>query len=556
MNKQSKELSSNQPCYDEMADWSVCYHMTRHLTRRSVLKTVFCGVAYFGMPDLLGNRRIFSVYPALASAQEYNPGYELGEKIYVPVRSSVLNEDRTAEVILPPEFKAGSDEKYDAIYILDGIRAYHYVAYDYLRGEGFIPKRTILVGLLGRKDTPTRYRDFTPTQASPDSGGADRYLQFLKKELIPVIDQKFRTDAERSALVGGSMGGLFVIHALLNEATLFKSYVALDPSLWWDRGVVNAEVQRKIGSLKGLNRVLWINGREGEGMREMRIDRLEAILRAQAPSGFTWKSRAYANETHLTTWIKGFWDGVKYCYGGYYPHGIGFKPMNGIVLKDAPFHVWCYEREASSYIRYTLDGSEPTLTSPRVSLENTFRSSKDATIRIKAFCAREEYNTTAAGNFRVGAALPGIEQPNDVVAGGLRFAYYAGEWDAPRDVAGLKPDRVGRADRDFDFGRLPADATFICVLDGFLRIDTDAYYVFSLSDQGHSKVFLGDIQVIGDHFDPGGGESCIVPLRKGFHPFRVVYFHRKGQPNLAPVYCKQDRQEDSPIPLDHLYGRT
>jgi hypothetical protein len=37
-----------------------------------------------------------------------------------------------------------------------------------------------------------------------------------------------------------------------------------------------------------------------------------------------------------------------------------------------------------------------------------------------------------------------------------------------------------------------------------------------LSDQGHSKVFLGDIQVIGDHFDPDGGESyIIIPLRKG-----------------------------------------
>ncbi len=272
-------------------------------------------------------------------AQEYNPGYALGEKTYVPLRSSVLNEDRTAEVILPPEFGADSDDEYDAIYILDGIRAYHYATYDYLRGEGFIPKRTILVGLLGLKDTPTRFRDFTPTKTSMDSGGADRYLQFLKEEMLPLINKKFRTASERSALVGGSMGGLFVVHALLNQPTLFKSYVALDPSLWWDGGVVNAEVQRKIGTLKGLNRLLWVNGREGEGMREMRIDRLDAILRARAPSGFAWACHPYANETHLTTWIKGFWDGIKYCYGGYYPNGIGFKPMNGIVLKDTPFRV-------------------------------------------------------------------------------------------------------------------------------------------------------------------------------------------------------------------------
>jgi hypothetical protein len=59
---------------------------------------------------------------------------------------------------------------------------------------------------------------------------------------------------------------------------------------------------------------LPISGREG-GVREMRINVLEAILRAQAPADLTWTCRAYANETHLSTWIKGFWDGVKYCYG-------------------------------------------------------------------------------------------------------------------------------------------------------------------------------------------------------------------------------------------------
>jgi predicted alpha/beta superfamily hydrolase len=209
--------------------------MTQNLTRRTALKNLFCTAASLGIPVSIFSGR------ALALPQDYNPGYELGEKIYVPVRSSVLNEERTAELIVPREFQAGSDDKYDAIYILDGIRAYHYVAYDYLRGEGFIPKRTVLVGLLGLKDTPTRVRDFTPTRTSPDSGGACRYLQFLKEELVPLINKKYRTGSERSALVGGSMGGLFVIHALLNAPTLFKSYVALDPSLWWNGGVVNAD---------------------------------------------------------------------------------------------------------------------------------------------------------------------------------------------------------------------------------------------------------------------------------------------------------------------------
>jgi hypothetical protein len=103
------------------------------------------------------NRRAFvrAVVPAallcvsqrFAASQEYNPGYELGEKTYFSARSSVLNETRTAEVIIPAGFTFTAEQKCEAIYIMDGIRAYHYVAYDYLRGEGFIPRRTILIGL-------------------------------------------------------------------------------------------------------------------------------------------------------------------------------------------------------------------------------------------------------------------------------------------------------------------------------------------------------------------------------------------------------------------------
>lgn len=495
---------------------------------------------------------LFSAYSTRAFSQEYNPGYDLGEKIYLPIRSSVLNEDRTAEIIVPPDFSPSSDDKYDAIYITDGIRAYHYVAYDYLRGEGFIPKRTILVGLLGTRDAHTRNRDFTPTRTSPDSGGADRYLQFLKDELVPLINKNYRIASERSAIVGGSMGGLFTIHAMLNSPTLFKSYVAIDPSLWWDGGVENAEFRSKLAGLKGLHRVFWVYGRE-DALREMGVDQLQATLRAAAPSGLTWQAGAYTDETHLTTWIKGFWDGVKFCYGGCYANGIGFKPMAGRVLKDTLFKVFCYQREAPTYIRYTLDGSEPALTSKPFSAENTFSLSKDTTLRIKNFPNRDEYSSTASGTFKVGSVLPSIERPAGLVAGGLRFAYYEGEWDRPVDVSGLKPDRTGLADRDFDLRQLPAHATFICVLNGFLKIDADAYYIFELSAQGYAKVSLGDVQIIGDRYDSDGGANFMVPLRKGFYPYRVVYFHRKGAGNLSPVYYKPEGQDDYPIPLDHLF---
>ena len=59
----------------------------------------------------------------------YNLGYELGGKIYVSVRSSVLNEPHGGGYSAP-EFTNIMPS-----YVLDGIRADHYVAYHSLRGQ-------------------------------------------------------------------------------------------------------------------------------------------------------------------------------------------------------------------------------------------------------------------------------------------------------------------------------------------------------------------------------------------------------------------------------------
>ncbi|MGA8596108.1 MAG: chitobiase/beta-hexosaminidase C-terminal domain-containing protein [Bryobacteraceae bacterium] len=216
----------------------------------------------------------------------------------------------------------------------------------------------------------------------------------------------------------------------------------------------------------------------------MGIDRFGKTLRAEAPADLTWRCTIYPNKTHLTTWIKGFWDGIKFCYGGYYANGIGFKPMNGIALKDRPFEVFCYQRNAASYIRYTLDGSEPRLQSQPFLTHNRFTLSKDTTLRIKSFCVREQYDALASGDFKIGPALRGLERLEQGMApGGLRFALNEGQWDAqwdaPPDVSALKPNRMGRAGRDFDVSKLPRDATFACILEGFLKIDAPGHYISS-----------------------------------------------------------------------------
>lgn len=101
-----------------------------------------------------------------------------------------------------------------------------------------------------------RSRDFTPTYISPDSipassramlpisGGAEKFLSFIKHELIPFIENKYRVKKDDYTLIGHSLGGLFCFYSIFSEPGLFHRYIILSPALFWDNEHV-LELEKK-----------------------------------------------------------------------------------------------------------------------------------------------------------------------------------------------------------------------------------------------------------------------------------------------------------------------
>lgn len=78
----------------------------------------------------------------------------------------------------------------------------------------------------------------------PDGGGADRFLDLIETQLLPVVADLAPIDRARLALAGHSFGGLFTLHALFTRPGLFRSLVAGSPSIWWnDRAILAARAQ-------------------------------------------------------------------------------------------------------------------------------------------------------------------------------------------------------------------------------------------------------------------------------------------------------------------------
>ena len=482
--------------------------------------------------------------------------------------SQILKENRLLHIVFPKNYNPASNDKYEIVYCLDDVADFLTIEWGMLQWEGFIPKNMIMVGITNPKPNGVdmRDRDFTPTKTSDISGGAAKFLSFFKTEVIPFINDKYKGKSNGNVLYGGSLGGLFVMYAFLNDPDLFTSFVAIDPSLWWDNFYLNKVASNKFDSIKSLHNTLFIVGREGNAYKEMGINSIDSILHGKAPAGLDWTCVAYSNETHYSTNFKGFWDGLKFSYGGFYASTGGYstsrkiaiKPKRGIVLKDVPFKLICYNLMANNYVHYTIDGATPTLSSPTLSGDETpVTLYNDSKVIVKSICLRDEYNRADSGYFKIGSAFQPVSKPGNLKQGGLHYTYYEGAWDTIPDLKHVKPLQSGLADNNFDINKFSQTRNFLCLLDGYIEIDRAGYYIFEMGDGNNfSKVYLNNQLILGAQFVKGEGEMYLIPLEKGFYPFHIEYFHKKGDTNLQPIYLKPESVEDFPIPAKMLYSHN
>ncbi|MGB0777917.1 MAG: alpha/beta hydrolase-fold protein [Flavobacteriaceae bacterium] len=174
--------------------------------------------------------------------------YRFVDSIY----SETLGESRDFWVKLPENFQKDSDEKYAVIYLLDGFSLESTLEAVYGNYWGHYLPHMILVGVSNREN---RVRDLTTSQIqmrrgsamNDETGGAENFTAFLEKELIPYIDSNYPTLDYRT-LIGHSYAGLFTINMLINHQELFQNYIAIDPSLDWDKQKLLKQAEQKLST--------------------------------------------------------------------------------------------------------------------------------------------------------------------------------------------------------------------------------------------------------------------------------------------------------------------
>ncbi|WP_462252023.1 alpha/beta hydrolase [Ferruginibacter sp.] len=147
--------------------------------------------------------------------------------------------------ILSPGGNPATNKKYPVVYVMDSQWDFPLVKsiYGQQYFDGFIPE-IIIVGVTwgGAKPNPDslRARDYTPTNESRiiQSGGADKFLDFMKTELFPFIENNYKADTANRTLIGCSLGGLITLYAMLTHTDMFTGYAAASPAVGWDNEVL------------------------------------------------------------------------------------------------------------------------------------------------------------------------------------------------------------------------------------------------------------------------------------------------------------------------------
>ncbi|UCC12855.1 MAG: alpha/beta hydrolase, partial [candidate division WOR-3 bacterium] len=215
-------------------------------------------------------------------------GEKLSVATYRTLYSHILDEERTVVISVPAGYDY-SKQQYPVLYMLDAeyadfawsVGLVHYL------GAYQMPEM-IIVGVLNTNRNRDMWSYKIEGLANTTDDGAENFMNFFARELIPFVDQNYRTTSYR-VIYGRSAGGHFVTYCLFAQPDLFDAYLASSPVIGFSNDNLLRQAEKFFSKHKSSNRSFFIYyGDTDYNSVVKRIPVLEQIIQENTPDGFTW----------------------------------------------------------------------------------------------------------------------------------------------------------------------------------------------------------------------------------------------------------------------------
>ena len=263
--------------------------------------------------------------------------------------SDTLNQERTILMHFPKSYNDTiyAPKNYPLLFLLDAQEHFQLatgiINFMSNRLDSKLIPEFIIIGI----NSENRIADYTPTNSTinPEgdfvdefkvSGSSNEFLSFIEYELLPKIINDYRT-LPFKILTGHSLGGLIAASDFISDGSLFDGYIAIDPSLWWDNGLLTKIVESsEFNQVEHSTKKMYISGANNSNSTldttAMRInqEKFYKAIKSKENIASKVKYEIFENEDHGTVPLSSFYKGLQFIFENYKMNGMLGAPANDI----------------------------------------------------------------------------------------------------------------------------------------------------------------------------------------------------------------------------------
>jgi len=200
---------------------------------------------------------ILLVFSTIAFGQKLPPKERITEPDHT-ISSKIMDKEYQLYISFPKSYSTKDTISYPVLYVLDG----HY-SYPLFKGVQTLMstakkiEEVIIVSIRGGVEFNSwmisRFYDFTPSRdilverdrekkfglpkGSLTTGGAPKFLEAIKTEIVPLIEKNYKTNSDRG-ITGWAFGALFTSYCFINSDGYFTRFGMNASTLWWNNNEI------------------------------------------------------------------------------------------------------------------------------------------------------------------------------------------------------------------------------------------------------------------------------------------------------------------------------